>query len=76
MGFIYFYKRHFLVIRCRKGTSKGLLEAFAFEDGREAFSPWPFWARSSGLILNCFILFLALTIARLCQEDSRCEVRF
>lgn len=72
MGFIYFffYKRHFLVIRCRKETSKGLLEAFAFEDGRERPSaPWPFWARSSGLILSCFILFLALTIARLCQED-------
>lgn len=34
MGFIYFYKRHFLVIRCRKKTSKGLLEAVAFEDGR------------------------------------------
>lgn len=33
------------------------------------FSPWPFWARFSGLILSYFILSLALTIARLCQED-------
>lgn len=32
-------------------------------------APWPFWASSSGLILSCFILFLALTIARLCQGD-------
>lgn len=70
MGFIYFYKRHFLVIRCRKKTSKGLLEAVAFEDGRVSFSPWLFWAMSSGLILSYFkVLFPALTIARLCQED-------
>lgn len=38
-------------------------------------APRPFWARSSGLILSCFILFLALTIARLCQEDFQ-DVRF
>lgn len=70
MGFIYFYKRHFLVIRCRKKTSRGLLEAVAFEDGKVSFSPWLFWARSSGLILSYFkVLFPALTIARLCQED-------